>query len=238
MSGTAKPFLKIEQVSTGKIVGYEQWESIPLTTDVTTIGRPISSSDANQPDIKIIGDDYISRNHAQISYSFSDGCFMLLDTGSKGGTLLNDELIEKDKPYPLKDRDRIGLAKVSGKIRIVFEFKVTDLTIAPWMVDGGVKPLHNGGFFLSREARKVYLNGIEIPLTKKEFAVLEVLYNRKGQACEIDTIIWEVWGKGDVGDDLVARYIRILREKIEPNASQPCFIKTVPGRHGCYMLVI
>lgn len=238
MDKEANAFLRIEKLTKGKVEGHEQWDEIPLGTDAVLLARPSKEPDAIPPDIKIIGDDYISRppNHAEIYYSFSDGCFMLRDTGSLNGTFLNGELLEKDRPYPLKDNDLIGLAKISGETRVIFRFRVSEGTLPPWVAEEAAKPLPKEGLYISLAARRVSVAGKEIPLTKKEFKVMEVLYNNRGNACSIDDISWEIWGKEGASDELVAKYISRLREKIEPDPSKPRYIITVPGRHGCYRL--
>jgi hypothetical protein len=237
MSNATRPVLTIEKVVKGKVEGFEQWDSIPLNKDVTCIGRSGNQRGEHQPDIRLLGDDYISRNHAEITYSSADGCFMLMDKGSKCGTILNGEMLESKKPYPLKDQDQIELARVSGVSRFVFKFKVSDGTMGPGETDEPAKSVPGKGWCLIHDARKAYLNGQVIALSKKEFAVLEVLYNNKGKPCEIDTIAWEVWGKEVAGDELVSQYIRILRKKVEPDPSTPRYIKTVLGGYSCYKLV-
>ena len=228
--------LRIEKLSKGKVKGYDEWDEIPLSTDAVLIGRPSKKPDAIPPDIMIVGDDYISRGQAEIFYSFSEGCFMIRDSGSLNGTFLNGELLEKDKPYPLKDHDLIGLAKIMGKIRVHFRFRASETTLPPWVEGELGKPLTKEGLSINLAARRIFVNGNEIPLTRKEFKVLEVLHNNRGNACSIDDISWEVWGKEGASDELIAKYISRLREKIELEPSKPRYIVTVPGRQGCYRL--
>lgn len=229
-------FLRVEKLVKGKIEGYEQWDEIPLGTDAVLIGRPSKKPDAIVPDIMILGDDYISRNQAEIYYSFSDGYFMLRDNSSLNGTFLNGEILEKNKPYPLKDHDLIGFCKISGEVRLVLRFRTSDSTLPPWVEEMHDGPPDKQGFFINIAARRVFISGKEVPLTRKEFKVIEVLYNNKGNACSIDDISWEVWGKEGASDELIAKYISRLREKIEPEPPKPRYIVTVPGRHGCYRL--
>ncbi len=236
MNEKTNAFLRIEKLAKGKVEGYEQWDEIPLSTDAMLIGRPGKKSDAIPPDIKIMGDDYISRNQAEIYYSFGDGCFMLRDDGSLNGTFLNDEILEKNKPYPLRDHDLIGFGKIQGETRVVFRFSASDATLPPWVEEKPAKPPGKQGLSINIAARRVLVTGKEIPLTRKEFKVIEVLYNNRGNACSIDDISWEVWGKEGASDELIAKYISRLREKIELEPSKPRYIVTVPGRHGCYRL--
>jgi hypothetical protein len=236
MSEEANAFLRVEKLAKGKVEGHERWDEIPLDTDAVLIGRPSRKPDAIPPDIKILGDDYISRNQAEIYYSFSDGCFMLRDNGSLNGTFLNGEMLEKNKPYPLKDHDLIGFSKISGEMRVIFRFRASDATLPAWIEEKPVGPPEKQGLSINLAARRVFVAGKEIPLTRKEFKVIEVLYNNRGNACSIDDISWEVWGKEGASDELIAKYISRLREKIELEPSKPRYIVTVPGRQGCYRL--
>jgi hypothetical protein len=238
MSEKTGAFLRVERLAKGKIEGYEKWDEIPLGTDAVLIGRPDNRSDAIPPDIKILGDDYISRNQAEIFYSFNDGCFILRDNGSLNGTFLNGEMIENRKNYPIKDHDIIGFSKISGEMRLELRFRTSYSTLPPWLEEKSTGPQGKEGLFLNLAARRVYAGEKEVPLTKKEFQVIEVLYNNKGNACSIDDISWEVWGKEGASDELIAKYISRLREKIEPEPSKPRYIVTIPGRHGCYRLDI
>jgi len=236
MNEKSGAFLRVERLAKGKVEGYEQWDEIPLNTDVVVIGRPSKKPDAIPPDIKILGDDYVSRNHAEIYFSFSDASFMLRDNGSLNGTFLNGEMIERNRACPLKDHDLIGFSKISGDMRVILRFRTSYSTLPPWIEEKLSRPAEKQGFAISIAARRIFVDGKEIPLTKKEFMVIEVLYNNKGNACSIDDISWEVWGKEGAGDELIAKYISRLREKIELEPSKPRYIVTVPGRHGCYRL--
>lgn len=239
MQTAETPFLRIEKLTRGRVEGYEEWDEIPLGTDSVLIGRPSHKKDAFVPDIKIVGDDYVSRgaDHAEIYYSFSDGHYMLRDNGSTNGTFLNGEQLEINRPYSLKDNDLIGLARISGEMRVVLRFRDSEKTPPPWNDDSG-RPPKNEGLAINLAARRVAVAGREVPLTRKEFKVLEVLYNNRGKACSIDDISWEVWGNEGASDELIAKYISRLREKIEADPGVPRYIHTVPGRHGCYRLEI
>jgi len=236
MNQGTNAFLRIEKLAKGKIEGFNEWDEIPLVTDVMLIGRLSKTPDAIEPDIKVIGDDYISRNHAEIFYSFSDCCFTLRDTGSMNGSFLNGELLEKDRPYPLKDQSLIGLARISGEMRVIFRFRTSWSTLPSWAQEDPAKTLSNKGLAINFAARRVYVTGKEIPLTGKEYKILEVLYNNRGNACSIDDLAFEVWGEKAASGELIAKHISRLREKIELDPSNPCYILTVPGRHGCYRL--
>lgn len=74
---------------------------------------------------------------------------------------------------------------------------------------------------------------VKIPLSTKEYGVLEFLLKNKKQALNPEKIYQEVW-KTPYGDiTAVAVYIQRLRKKIEKDPSNPEFIKTVFG-NGYY----
>ena len=230
------PFLRIEKLVKGKVEGHDVWEKIPLHTR-TVIGRS-SNDDGTKPlDVKIVGDDRISRRQAAISLNPGEARFMISDLGSINGTFLNGELLEKDKPYPLKDNDLISLAKVNGQSRVVFRFRNSEGTIPAWVEEEPGKPVAKEGLFINLAARRVYVNGKEIPLTRKEFQILEVLYDNRGNPCTTDDISYHVWGRDGATPELIAQHIMRLRRSIELDPYKPRYIITPPGRQGCYQLV-
>ena len=233
----ADAFLRIEKLLKGKIEGFNQWDEIPLGTDAMLISRPDKEPDAVVPDIKIVGDDYISRTPVEICYSLSDNCYMLRDYGSTNGTFLNGEPVEKDgRPYRLKDYDMVGLAKVHGEMRVVLRFRISHKTQPGWVGEEPWKPSATKGLSVSLAARRVFIDGKEIPLTRTEWKVFEVLHANRGKVCTIDDITWEVWGAGGAAPELVAKYIQRLRDRIEPDRPKPRYILTHSA--GGYVLEI
>ena len=69
----------------------------------------------------------------------------------------------------------------------------------------------------------------KIPLSTKEYEVLEFLFRHEGQALTPDTIYSGVW-KSQYGDlTAVAVYIQRLRKKIEEDPAHPKYITTMFG---------
>lgn len=236
MTEKAKAFLRIEKLATGKIIGYEMWQEIPLDAKSVVIGRSSSSSSTPSHAVNIIGDDYITRTeHAEIIYDGTSSSYIVCDKKSMNGTFLNDQILEKNKTYPLKDRDIIGLAKIDGEIRVKLRFRVNDETPPPWADEESAR-ISGKGLYINLASKKVLVNNHEVILTKTELRLLEVLFENKGDACSVDEIAWQVWGKAGASDELIAQHIRRLRLKIEVNPSDPKYIITIPGKHGCYRL--
>jgi len=72
-------------------------------------------------------------------------------------------------------------------------------------------------------------------LTAKEHALWEYLQAHPSQVCEKDDLIRAVWPEDriferGIRDDSLAQLVRRLREKIEPDPSNPCHIQTIAGR--------
>jgi hypothetical protein len=220
-------YLRIEKVTTGKVQGREPWEDIPLSTDAVLIARPSNDPGAIEPDIKILGDDYVSRRPVQVHYSYTEGCYMLTDPGTMNGTFLNGEVIENDgRPYRLKDNDVIGLARVAGEMRVLLRFRLTRVTRQASDTEDSWKPPAKKGLSVNIPARRVFVDGREIALTKTEWKLFECLHSNRGRVCTMDDLTWEVWGADSATSELVAKYVQRLRDKIEPTRSKPMYIIT------------
>jgi hypothetical protein len=77
-------------------------------------------------------------------------------------------------------------------------------------------------------------------LTAKEHLLLEYLRQHPNLVCDKDDLIHAVWPEDKIfergiRDDSLAQLIRRLREKIEPDPSNPSHISTVPGRGYRYV---
>lgn len=77
---------------------------------------------------------------------------------------------------------------------------------------------------------EVTRNGKTARLTPTESKILHILAANANDICTLDQIVSHVWGYSDSGDTyLVKAHIRHLREKIEPDPSNPRYIITMPG---------
>jgi len=85
-----------------------------------------------------------------------------------------------------------------------------------------------GGFRLDRAAHKLFRNNSEVPLTAKEYRLLEFFLKHAGRALTRDTILDGVWGNEViVTDRSVDRCVTTLRGKIESDPHNPAFIQTI-----------
>jgi len=77
-------------------------------------------------------------------------------------------------------------------------------------------------------SRTLFRDGVEVPLTPKEFSLLALFVRHPCRALTRDEILRSVWG-----DDLlvttrsVDRFINTLRNKIEPDPKRATLIKTI-----------
>lgn len=79
-------------------------------------------------------------------------------------------------------------------------------------------------------SRRVWRGSSEAALSAKEFDLLVCLMRNRGLALSRDLLLEHVWGYDFLGDSrTVDVHVRWLREKIEPDPSQPVFIHTVRG---------
>jgi len=94
-----------------------------------------------------------------------------------------------------------------------------------------VSSLTAHGVELDPELRAVRLpDGPEINLTNLEFRLLYCLMSNQGRVVPTDTIVERVWGYSEEADyRLVKGLVRRLRRKVEPDSTEPYYIKTVPG---------
>lgn len=77
-------------------------------------------------------------------------------------------------------------------------------------------------------SRRLTRNGTEIPLTPKEFDLLNYLVRKAGRALSRDQILASVWSHGVfVTARSVDRCINTLRNKIEPDPHHPNLIKSI-----------
>ena len=90
------------------------------------------------------------------------------------------------------------------------------VTVGPIRVDS----LHN----------EVIVDGRKARMTPTESKLLHLLAVNANNVCTASQIVSHIWGFGNDGDTcLIKAHIRHLRQKIEPDPSQPSYILTVPG---------
>lgn len=120
-----------------------------------------------------------------------------------------DDYIEK--PYDID----ILLAKIKGIFKRRFaEDKITD-----------------GDMVLDLAAGTVTKNGKYVDMTAKEFELLKILIENKGQTLSKDRLFNAVWGMDSESEQqTLTVHIKWLREKMEDDPKNPVHILTVWGK--------
>lgn len=86
------------------------------------------------------------------------------------------------------------------------------------------------GYMVDFSRAEVNKNGVTIPLTSKEYTLLNVLYRNEGKIVSIDAICEALWGDNPFGyENSLNTHIRRIREKIEINPSKPVSLITIKG---------
>jgi DNA-binding response OmpR family regulator len=87
-----------------------------------------------------------------------------------------------------------------------------------------------GDLTINLTHHEVQKAGQNITLTPTEFRLLESLARRQGQAVSEADLVQDVWGTFRQEETaVVRRYIFLLRQKIEPDPTEPQIILTVRG---------
>ncbi|HEV2426645.1 MAG TPA: response regulator transcription factor, partial [Acidimicrobiales bacterium] len=90
--------------------------------------------------------------------------------------------------------------------------------------------LEQGSVRLDVDARRCFVDGHEVKLRKKEFALLRLLLENPGRVLTREVLIDRIWGNDYVGDTKTLDvHIKRLRAAIEDDPKSPEHITTVRG---------
>ena len=90
--------------------------------------------------------------------------------------------------------------------------------------------LQVGGVRLNTETRQVFVDGREVELKNKEYALLHFLMLHLDMVFSWEELYEKIWGMEAMGDNAtVAVHINRIREKIEQDPGHPRYIQTVWG---------
>lgn len=94
----------------------------------------------------------------------------------------------------------------------------------------GSHVFQRGALTIDRDGHRVFLDGREVPMPNKEFALLLFLAENPGVVFSKETLFERIWGETSLGDTAtVSVHINRIREKIEPSTTRPIYIETVWG---------
>lgn len=86
------------------------------------------------------------------------------------------------------------------------------------------------GSTIDFERAEANRDGQSIPLTAKEYTLLETLARNEGKIVTIDTLCEALWGDNPFGyENSLNAHVRRIREKIETDPSRPRSLITVKG---------
>ena len=121
------------------------------------------------------------------------------------------------KPYRLRE--------LVARIRAVLRRHETANAPAP-----SESVVEHGNLRLDVDARRCFLDGKEIKLRKKEFALMLLLLENPGRVLTRDVLIDRVWGSDYVGDTKTLDvHIKRLRTLIEDDPKNPRHLTTIRG---------
>ena len=177
----------------------------------------------------VLGNEYVSGSHAEITF---DGAqYALRDLGSKNGTFLDGEPVG-DQPVPLRSGARIDL----GRAAVVLTFQLSDATTTQTASDFGLETneVKSSWLEVRTDAHAVLVDGqvILTPLSPKAFALLALLFERRGAVCSWADISTRAWPERDgspVSPGEVAQQVRQIRQRIDPEGTRPNPISSVQG---------
>jgi pSer/pThr/pTyr-binding forkhead associated (FHA) protein len=187
-------------------------------------GTIMIGRDSNADIVILTPDKQVSRLHASIKATKEN--VILSDLGSKNGTYINGERIQK--PEILNDGDMIQIALAQK-----FVFFYSDSTVA---LDGiGLHRVSNKKLRLDDRSKMVYLKDIEVdpPLSAAQFNLLQKLYDNDDEVVSRYDLVKAIWGDenaygvSDQALDALVRRVRSRLAEIDPEN----LIITVRG-HG------
>lgn len=115
-----------------------------------------------------------------------------------------------------------GISELMARIRVVQRSNDDADSIPPVFESNGLR--------VDMMARKVSLDGVDVHLSRKEYALLTLLINSRGQVLTHQQILREVWGAAQENE---THYLRVLvgqlRHKLGDDPSNPRYIVTVQG---------
>lgn len=95
--------------------------------------------------------------------------------------------------------------------------------------NAGSRAITAGPFRYDPGSLRFYKDGVEIPLSSKENAIMKLFIDNVGRILAKDMIYDLIWGSSIVDENAIMVYVNRLRQKIEDDPSSPKYIQTVRG---------
>ncbi len=94
---------------------------------------------------------------------------------------------------------------------------------------GAGAPIEAGPFRFDNETLKLFKNGVELPLSAKESAIMKLFLDNPNRIFSKSSLYDLIWGGSATDDNAIVVYINRLRNKVETDPSRPEHIQTVRG---------
>lgn len=119
-----------------------------------------------------------------------------------------------------------SMIELTARVKAIIR-RATDYSSGEQAVDNF---LEIGDLSIDLENFSVLKKGTEIKLTSKEFSILKLFVTNPSRVFTKAQLYRFIWNDDYYGDENVINvHIRRLREKIEDDPSDPCYIKTIWG---------
>lgn len=188
-----------------------RWEQ-----DELSVGRDASN------DI-VLDDRQASRRHAR--FKKDDAGYLIYDLESTNGTFVNRERVQGQ--HVLRNNDEVWI----GDTVIVFRDPEATVKGAPPTISrvGGREA--NEELRVDTRAKEVFLRSqaLDPPLTAKEFQLLDLLYQYRGEVLSKEQIAKGVWDYEVYDYNAIDALVYRLRHRIEADPSNPKYLVTVRG---------
>ncbi len=191
-------------------------EELRWEQPVLTIGRDPAND-------LVIDHKLASRRHAR--FEQDEAGFYIRDLESTNGTYLGGERITGAQL--LRNNDEVWVANT------VIIFRDPEATMKgtppPVVRHRILEPEEE--LRVDSKAKEVYLRGklLDPPLTAKEFQLLELLYQRKGEVISKEGIAQGVWDYEVYDYNAIDALVYRLRHRVEADPSNPKYLVTVRG---------
>jgi pSer/pThr/pTyr-binding forkhead associated (FHA) protein len=191
-------------------------QEIAWEQPVLTIGRDPSND-------LVVEHRLASRRHAR--FERDDIGFYVRDLDSTNGTFVNGQPIQGT--HMLRNNDEVWIGDT------VIIFRDPEATVkgalpptARQRVEEPVEELR-----VDTRAKEVYVRGkpLEPTLTAKEFQLLDLLYQHKGEVLSKEQIAKNVWDYDVYDYNAIDALVYRLRHRIERDPSHPQYLVTVRG---------
>ncbi len=206
--GGPVPTLLVQQSTGDRELLWEQ--------PVLTVGRDPSND-------LVIEHRLVSRRHAR--FEKDDVGFYVHDLDSTNGTFVNGQRIQG--AHLLRNNDDVWI----GDTVIVFRDPEATVQGTPPAIarQRALEPREE--LRVDTKAKEVYVRGklLEPPLTAKEFQLLDLMYQHKGEVLSKDQIAKNVWDYEVYDYNAIDALVYRLRHRIETDPAQPKYLVTVRG---------